>query len=155
MQPAAESLSSRKARRREGLRRRGRWVKGLEIGQCICQPRRIKTDCDRGEQKRNQFRNAAQTLFAHPAAESVGVAKRDGDNGQIHQQATPACKQCPTLSIRISRAVSNAGPAINGIPSGTIPNSSPPPRSCGPNVTSSRTARTAESDRPRLENRPP
>ncbi len=47
----------------------------------------------------------------------------------------------PTESTRTSSAVSNAGPAINGIPSGTIPNSSLPLWSEGPTLSNSRPAR--------------
>ncbi len=45
-----------------------------------------QTDRDRCQQKRNDFRNPAQTLLAHPATEPIGIAERDGHNCQIHQQ---------------------------------------------------------------------
>jgi len=45
-----------------------------------------QTDCDRREQKRDNFRHPAQTLRSHPAREPVGVAERDCDNREIHQQ---------------------------------------------------------------------
>ena len=45
-----------------------------------------QTDGDGGEQERDQFRDAAQTLLTHPARETIGVAKRDGDDQEIHQQ---------------------------------------------------------------------
>ena len=33
-----------------------------------------KANGDRGQKKRNDFGNTAQTLFAHPAGEAIGVA---------------------------------------------------------------------------------
>ena len=68
-------------------------------------------------------------MFAHPACKPVRVAKRDGDQAEIHNQRDEDVKTIPTVSIRIRSAVSNAGPAMSGMPSGTMPNSSPPPRS--------------------------
>ena len=46
----------------------------------------------------------------------------------------------PTVSTRINSAVSNAGPAINGIPSGTTPKSLLASRSAGARFSNSRPA---------------
>ena len=45
-----------------------------------------QADGDGGEKERDQFRNAAQSLLAHPARETIGVAQRDGDKREIHQE---------------------------------------------------------------------
>jgi len=45
-----------------------------------------EADRDGGEQERDDFGDAAQSLFAHPTAETVGIAKCDGDKGEVHHQ---------------------------------------------------------------------
>src|SRR4029077_15457991 len=52
---------------------------------------------DRCQQKRNDFRNPAQTLLAHPAAEAIGIAERDGYNCQIHHERCQRVKEANAI----------------------------------------------------------
>lgn len=111
-----------------------------ETVQCICQPRRMRLTA--------MAANKSAMIFDTPRSPCLPINRLKRSALQS-TRATIArftsrdtrVNTSPTVSMRMRSAANSAGPAINGIPKGTIPKSLPPPRSAGPKATNSRVAR--------------